>query len=263
MPAMSLPKISIAIACLAAASPAYAHFKLETPASWTTLAADGAPQKLPPCGNEGVPPATSPVTEYKAGATISISFLETKFHPGHYRVSLAADQASLPADPSNDVVPGENTACGSLAINPNPTMPLIADGLLVHTRPFTGTQTMQVTLPAGVTCDHCVLQIVQFMSDHATPCFYHHCANVKIIADAPPGGGGVDGGVGGSDGGVGGGIDAGAGLDGGVIAGGGDDAGVTGGSSGGGGCSVAGTDITGVALLALTVGLVLARRRRR
>lgn len=97
---MSLTSFSIAVVGLSAASPAYAHFKLETPASWTTLATDGTPQKVPPCGNEGVPPATSPVTEYKEGSTISISFEETKFHPGHYRVSVAADQASLPANPN-------------------------------------------------------------------------------------------------------------------------------------------------------------------
>jgi hypothetical protein len=43
-----------------------------------------------------------------------------------------------------------------------------------------------------MTCDHCVLQIVEFMANHGAPCFYHHCANIKISvngADAgPPGG---------------------------------------------------------------------------
>jgi len=261
---MRLTQIAIACAGVLAASPAYAHFKLATPTNWTTMSTDGTPQKVQPCGNEGEPPASSPVTEYTAGQTIDITFDETKFHSGHYRVSLAADQASLPHDPDGDVVPGPSE-CGSLAINPSPTLPLLADGLLVHTKPFVGTQTMQVTLPAGMTCDHCVLQVVQFMSQHAAPCFYHHCAYVKITAasggiDAGPGGGGIDAGTGGGgiDGGTGGGLDAGP------VAGGGDDAGVSGGgSSGGGGCSIAGKDVTGAALLALTVGLVLARRRRR
>ena len=251
---MRLTQLAIATTCVLAAGRADAHFKLQAPTNWTTMSADGTPQKLQPCGNEGEPPASSPVTEYTAGQTIDITFDETKFHPGHYRVSLAADQAALPADPDGDVQPGV-TQCGSLAIDPTPTLPLLADGLLVHTKPFTGTQTMQVTLPAGMTCDHCVLQVVQFMSSHATPCFYHHCANIKITAA----GGGVDAGPGG-------GVDAGTGgggIDGGPVGGGGIDAGPgEGGAGSGGGCST-GKDVTGVALLGLTVGLVLARRRRR
>jgi len=239
---MRLSQISIAIACLVAATPAYAHFKLETPTNWTSLSADGTPQKVAPCGNEGTPANTGPVTEYKAGQTINIAFEETVFHPGHYRVSIAADQASLPADPSKDVVADSQSECGSLKINPAPAMPLVADGLVVHTTRLTGMQTAQVTLPAGMTCDHCVLQVVEFMSDHPAPCFYHHCANIKISTNGPTGGT----------------------VDAGPTGGTGPDAGVDGGGgNGGGGCSVAGKDVTGVALLALTVGLVLARRRRR
>ncbi|MEO7734614.1 MAG: MYXO-CTERM sorting domain-containing protein, partial [Kofleriaceae bacterium] len=165
------------------------------------------------------------------------------------RVSLAADRASLPPDPAGDVVstgPG-NKECTSLAINPNPTLPLLADGLLVKATGTMGPRTMQVTLPAGMTCDHCVLQVVEFMSNHPASCFYHHCANIKISTNGPAGG--VDAGMGGG------------GIDAGPVGGGGSDAGVGGGSSGGG-CSVASKDVTGVAL-ALAVGLVLARRRRR
>jgi uncharacterized protein (TIGR03382 family) len=252
---MTRTQISIVLVCLVAASPAYAHFNLVEPANWTTQNADGDPQKLAPCGNEGTPAPTDngTVQEYKAGSVVNISINETIPHPGHYRVSLAADRASLPPDPAADVVstgPG-NKECTSLAINPNPTLPLLADGLLVKTTGTTGPRTMQVTLPAGMTCDHCVLQVVEFMSNHPASCFYHHCANIKISTNGPVGGGGTDAGP------VGGG-----GVDAGPVGGGGNDAGVDGGASGGG-CSVAGKDVTGVALLAMTVGLVLARRRRR
>ena len=51
-------------------------------------------------------------------------------------------------------------ACGSLPIVANPALPLLADGLLVHTAAFTAPQTTHVTLPAGILCDHCVLQVV-------------------------------------------------------------------------------------------------------
>jgi hypothetical protein len=65
-----------------------------------------------------------------------------------------------------------------------PVFPVLADGVLVHTAPFSGPQSFDVQLPAGMTCDHCTLQIIQFMSNHVLNnpggCFYHHCATVNI-----------------------------------------------------------------------------------
>jgi hypothetical protein len=187
----------LVLAGLAIAPPAHAHFNLVKPASWANQDSGGNPQKSPPCGNEGAV-ETGAVTEYKVGDTIDITIRETTPHPGHYRVFLARDQASLPDDADAEVVPGTSD-CGSLAIKANPTLPLLADGLLVHTRAFTGPQTMQVTLPAGMLCERCVLQVVEFMSSHPASCFYHHCANIKITATgadagAPGGDGGTDGG---------------------------------------------------------------------
>ncbi len=252
---MKRTHLSIVLACLATASPAYAHFHLTAPANWTTQTPAGNPQKVPPCGNDSSPEDNGPITEYKAGATIDVTITETTFHPGHYRVSLADDQSKLPPDPDGDVVADRQSPCGSLAINPNPTLPLLADGLLVHTARFAAPQTMKVTLPAGKTCDSCVLQIVEFMANHDASCFYHHCAKIKITTDGPVGGGGGAAGVG-TEGGVGGG-----GADAGV--GGGDAGAGGGGGDGGGGCSIGGAGITGGTLLLLGVGLLLARRRRR
>ena len=234
---MSTPKLPIVLACLAAASPAYAHFVLMQPSSWAKLDVDGNPQKSPPCGNEGPPVQTGVVVEYKAGDTIPITIEETTFHPGHYRVSLAMDQASLPDDPDGDVVPG-SLACGTLAINSNPTLPLLADGLLVHTKAFgaTNPQTAMVKLPAGMTCDHCVLQVVEFMSNHGAPCFYHHCSNIKISVT------GADAGIPGSGGP---GNDAGTGAE----------------PAMGGCCSASGGSSS--ALLGLVVAGGALRRRRR
>jgi hypothetical protein len=49
---------------------------------------------------------------------------------------------------------------------------------------------VQVTLPPNVTCDHCTLQVIQFMSDHGLNnpggCFYHHCADISIKAGTTP-----------------------------------------------------------------------------
>lgn len=232
---MQRPHITIVLASLAATSPAYAHFVLMQPSSWAKLDGGGNPQKSPPCGNEGTPVQSGAVIEYKVGDTIPITIQETTYHPGHYRVSLAKDQASLPADPDGDVVPG-TMACGTLAINNSPTLPLLADGLLVHTKPFGAQQTAMVKLPAGMTCDPCVLQVVEFMSDHGAPCFYHHCSNIKITAT------GADAGIPGS--------------------GGGNDAGLGGDPAMGGCCNTHGNPAS--AWLAFLVGgLVLRRRHKR
>jgi hypothetical protein len=165
-----------------------AHFILEAPACYSEQGDYGDPQKAPPCGDGSgdTVTETGEVTTYEAGATITIQIDETIPHPGHYRVQLAADQASLGADP--EVTPDSQSDCGSTVIDTTPTLPLVADGLLVHESAFNGPQTVQVKLPDGMTCDHCVLQVAEFMSNHPEigpgGCFYHHCAIVTIV---PPG----------------------------------------------------------------------------
>jgi len=176
--------------CLVAL-PARAHFTLVAPASWASQDAFGGPQKSAPCGQDdpGVPATpTGAVTTVQQGSTLTITIDEKIFHPGHYRVSLAADQASLPADP---LVTAGSTPCGSTDIVTSPALPLLADGLLVHDTPFPRQQTVQVQLPAGFTCANCTLQVTEFMSNHGLNvpggCFYHHCANLTIAADADAG----------------------------------------------------------------------------
>jgi MYXO-CTERM domain-containing protein len=151
----------------------------------------GSPQKLGPCGNEAPQTMTNMVTPYRPGDTVTIRLTEAVFHPGHFRVALAANALSdLPAEPP---VTAGSTPCGSVPINPNPTFPVLADGALQHTAPLVGEQTIQVKLPTNVTCTKCTLQVIQFMSNHSLNipggCFYHHCANIAIQG-AP-----VDGGV--------------------------------------------------------------------
>lgn len=169
---------------------AHAHFVLVGPASWANQDALGSPQKSAPCGqaDPGAPATpTGMITTYQSGDTLSVTIKETVFHPGHYRLAIAKDQGSLPADPK---VTAGATPCGSAEIVASPTLPLLADGELVHTKAFTGNQTMQVKLPPGYTCVNCTLQVIEFMSNHGLNvpggCFYHHCANVSIVA--PDGG---------------------------------------------------------------------------
>ena len=184
--------LAAASLCALAPSTALAHFILVSPSCLSEQNGIGDPQKAPPCG---AGKATNKVTTYRPGDTISITIDEKVPHPGHYRVLLAKDQASLPDDPK---VTAAGTPCGSTVIDPNPKLPLLADGLLVHTQAFAGPQTMQVKLPANMTCNNCVLQVVEFMSNHALNnpggCFYHHCATITIEPAAVNDGGVSDGG---------------------------------------------------------------------
>jgi Lytic polysaccharide mono-oxygenase, cellulose-degrading len=163
-----------------------AHFVLQAPACYSQQDSLGAPEKSGPCGQAD--PATpfvasGQVTTFQSGQTITVTINEVVTHPGHYRVALAADMMSLPADPA---VTAGATPCGSAAIEASPTVPVLADGVLQHTAAFAGPQSFQVTLPAGFTCTSCVLQVIEFMSSHGLNnpggCFYHHCADVSIVA---------------------------------------------------------------------------------
>jgi MYXO-CTERM domain-containing protein len=173
-------RVVVAVAVLVALpSAASAHFHLDAPASAYEQTAQGDPQKAFPCGpttTSGV--ATDDVTTVVAGGTLTVTITETIFHPGHYRIALTPDEASLPAEPL--VTPG-TTECGSVPIDDAPALPVLADGVLVHTSRFNGPQTVEIAIPADATCTGCVVQVLEFMSSHGAPCFYHHCARVDVL----------------------------------------------------------------------------------
>jgi MYXO-CTERM domain-containing protein len=192
---------------------ARAHFVLEAPASWSVEnTTNGTPEKLGPCGNEGNPMAAKDagqpvVTAFQEGQMITVTINEVITHPGHYRIALSLNwadagdtvQAGFPADPTVSraptnsgkmVCPGAvQSVCGSVPIvaqTPSQTAEgwILADDVFEHCSAFAGPQTVQVALPPGVTCKECVLQVLEFMSDHGLNpqggCFYHHCANISI-----------------------------------------------------------------------------------
>ena len=173
-------------------APASAHFILSQPAA--SLAQDGlgSPQKVPPCGDDGGATPSGKVTAYQAGQTITVTIDEKIYHPGHYRISLGVNgPGDIPVEPV--VTATASTPCGSAPIEKTPVFPVLADGVFEHQAPFTGPQTITLTLPAGVTCDHCTLQVLEFMSNHPLNnpggCYYHHCANISIQAGPVPDGG--------------------------------------------------------------------------
>jgi len=190
----------VASATFACPGLAQAHFHLDEPANWITQLENGDPQKTGPCGElmeaNKTYTASGAVTPFKAGDTVTIKLEETVTHPGHYRVALAVtDRSELPAEPKVTAGGMPSTACGTVPIMDPPVFPILADGELQHTSQLKGQQTITVKLPDDIECDKCTLQILEFMSNHAAPCFYHHCADISITKDGSGAGGMSAGGM--------------------------------------------------------------------
>jgi MYXO-CTERM domain-containing protein len=199
--------LSLALGAIGLLTPstAYAHFKINTPASWMSQDSVGGPQKNGPCAavpntslgdSAGTP--TKTVTVLQSGQTVSVSITVTVAHPGWFRIALAEGASSTQthstiADPQAQT----GTNC-TPAIMSNPvwssTQPIIADGLPAGSTASTqqtGTQTFQVTIPKSASCTStqpCALQVIMVMTDHpASDCYYHHCADISIGSAADAG----------------------------------------------------------------------------
>jgi hypothetical protein len=189
---MKLPESSllVVVAMVVLTPFAGAHFRLLEPQPWLMQNNLGDPQKLGPCGgtsaDSGTP--TNAVNKIQGGQMLHIKLQETVFHPGHYRVALAVNSRSeLPPDPpvtTRDTDKGPWSV--SSAIASSPQIPVLADGLFVHTTRQTTPFETDVQLP-NIHCEKCTLQIVEFMAEHGSNpdggYFYHHCAVLAITPD--------------------------------------------------------------------------------
>lgn len=185
-----LKKIGLAAAIGLVATTAHAHFKLNSPAPWIEEDDRGDPQKLAPCGGTLADGGTrtGALTDVTGGQMLAIDLEETIYHPGHYRIALARRMNMLPADamPLNMVDTERGPRSGRFPIADNPEAPVLADGLLENYERRTGPISTEVMIP-NIDCENCVLQIVQFMSEHPGHreggFTYHHCAMLNITAD--------------------------------------------------------------------------------
>jgi hypothetical protein len=167
-----------------------AYFRLLEPQSWLVEGNLGDPQKLGPCGgtsaNSGMP--TDAVNKVQGGQMLHIKLQETIFHPGHYRVALAVNlRSELPPDPDVKTRDSDKGPWSvSSAIASQPKIPVLADGLFVHTARQTSPFETDVQLP-NIHCEKCTLQIVEFMAEHGYNhdggYFYHDCAVLQITPD--------------------------------------------------------------------------------
>jgi hypothetical protein len=172
------------------------HFKLLEPTSWLIESDRGDPQKAGPCGgtNTDWGEESFVINEAKGGGTLHLKLQETVYHPGHYRVALAVNSPTeLPPDPEVTTRDSERGPWSVSAVIQNPPVaPVLADGLFQHnTRPPAGSppNVFEADIPIpNINCDHCVLQVIQFMAEHAfnNPggYSYHHCAILHVTADA-------------------------------------------------------------------------------
>jgi hypothetical protein len=176
---------------LAAPLAGQAHFILEAPASAIVENQLGDPQKLGPCGGTskeaGMP--TGAVTAVTGGELLHVKVKETIYHPGHFRISLAVlDRAELPMDPE-DTTKDVNGKPWSVSgkVDPNPKPPVLVDGLWEHQTRVPGQEFETDIKVPNINCDHCSLQIIQFMENHPVNpdgrFTYHHCADLKITAN--------------------------------------------------------------------------------
>src|SRR5205809_4302149 len=103
----------------------------------------GDPQKSGPCGGSnadwGKPSYI--ITKAVGGQKLHIKVQETVYHPGHYRVALAVNSPTeLPADPQVTTRDSDRGPRSVSAAVQNPTpIPVLADGLVVHSTRPTGT----------------------------------------------------------------------------------------------------------------------------
>src|SRR5215831_6885681 len=154
--------VRFAVTALVAAAPvtALAHFKLVEPASWILEDDRGDPQKAGPCGGSntdwGKP--SYAVSKVTGGQKLHIKVIETIYHPGHYRVSLAVNtRAELPLDPEAKTETTERGPRSISATVMDPVKaPVLADGIWVHHEKPTNPFETDVTLP-NIKCLRCTL----------------------------------------------------------------------------------------------------------
>jgi len=161
-------------------SRAFAHFRFVEPPS--ALSTENGGKGAPPCG-EGTPSGI--VTKAQGGHPFTIRLIEFIPHPGHYRIALSVNsRAEIPKDAEAVVKDGQSV---SAPIDGNPKIPVLMDGVFVHTTTPRNTEwKVDVTLP-NLSCEKCTLQVTEFMAQHGfNPgggFYYHHCADLQITAD--------------------------------------------------------------------------------
>ena len=154
---MSPKNKAVAFFVAISATQSLAHARLK-PTGKLTPRNEESGLKTAPCG-DAVIDAAKRVT-LSAGETITVEWEETINHPGSFKISFAPNGTS------------EFVLLKEVADT--------QDGPVTFGDPATYHQySTTITVP-DVTCNTCVMQLIQVMTDRTPPTFYHSCADVKI-----------------------------------------------------------------------------------
>lgn len=130
--------------------------------------------KAGPCGHPDNPPGEVMAT-YAPGETITVRWDEFIGHPGHFRLALSAEGDGAFVDPMDydDFYSAANV--------------LLDD---IEDPPDRRDHQVELTLPAGLECEACVLQLIQVMTDkppwgpEGGNELYYQCADIRIVVGA-------------------------------------------------------------------------------
>jgi Lytic polysaccharide mono-oxygenase, cellulose-degrading len=178
---------------------ARAHVEMLSPPPRLPGEAGGNQLKAKPCGQDTNARTTDKVTTFKPGEKVPIKMKEYINHPGYFAVGFDADgDDSLPFPLPADVATSSKDDPESL-VNGTTILAVRPDTPDCAGEPDK-TCTLEVTLP-NVKCENCTLQLIQFMTDSSLAgAYYYQCADIKLVGDLAPIGGGGGGGAGGGSG---------------------------------------------------------------
>ena len=152
------PKILVAAISIAICTPnALAHARLKLNGKLTPRNQNSG-LKTGPCGGVAVD-ETKRVT-LSAKETITVEWEETINHPGSYKISFATTEQS------------EFKLLKELQDT--------QDGAVTFNDPTTYHQYSTSIMVPDITCNKCLIQLIQVMTDRTPPTFYYSCADVKI-----------------------------------------------------------------------------------
>ncbi|MGE0868368.1 MAG: SCE4755 family polysaccharide monooxygenase-like protein [Kofleriaceae bacterium] len=165
------------------ATPAVAHIHLTSPLARTDSSTGD--QKSEHCGVTGQTRNPARVTTFRPGETITVTWLETINHPGHFRIAFQAD-----GDVFGIPAAGDGPPAGFPSVDQT-GMTDAAGAIILKDFVPDGTLSAQVTLP-DIECENCTLQFIQVMTDkppytvdEASDDIYFNCADIRLSSTAP------------------------------------------------------------------------------
>lgn len=125
------------------------------------------------------------MTVFRPGETIEVRWLEDINHDSYFRIAFEQDGDDFVQRPPEALsAAGDDPLAGEAALDVGQLLAVIED------TSNGGEHSATVTLP-DVECDHCTLQLVQFMYGRADS-YYYPCADITLRGEGASGAGGSE-----------------------------------------------------------------------